>query len=386
MLEKIYKKLDDLGILVICISLLALLTHNYFRALTVPWAVVGLLFIKRDGYKKTGLELPILIYIATLFLSLVSPLDLKHSYKEIYRHLYGFVAPFMISQFVISEEKKTKYINLVIKVLIIYFFIKTNLMIFKILPSRIWDRYIPLAINPVEFSYIAGVSAIYIWGIFLKEKEKVKKGINLIFLLEILYVVLQTKTRGAWVGLVGAMVVTYIFSNNGIIKNILKAFEVLLSAILLGYTFRNSSWILKYYNRLMSITNTETNYSNIARLIAWKIGVSRFKEKIFTGWGYKVKNSYPTGPRGGDQVLDHPHSDYIAYLVGGGIIGLIGYIYLMISIIIIALKNIKNVYWLIMIGIVSYTLIYGVVEALFQVSNSLFLFLVFLGVSLSEKD
>ena len=58
----------------------------------------------------------------------------------------------------------------------------------------------------------------------------------------------------------------------------------------------------------------------------------------------------------------------------------------MISIIIKALKNIKDIYWLIMIGIVSYTLIYGFVEALFQVSNSLFLFLVFLGIAQGEKE
>ena len=257
---------------------------------------------------------------------------------------------------------------------------------FKILPSRFGERYIPLSINPVEFSYIAGVVTIYIWGKFLREKEKRKKSIDLIFLLGILYVVLQTKTRGAWLGLIGAMVATYIFSNDEIVKNIVKAVVVLLSTVFLGYIFRSSSWILKYYNRIMSITNTKTDYSNAARLIAWKMGVDRFKERVFTGWGYKVKNPYPTGPGGGNQILDHPHSDYVAYLVGSGVVGLIGYLYLMISILVKALKNKNNMYWLIIIGIVSYTLIYGTVEVLFQVSNSLFLFLVFLGIGLSEKN
>ena len=386
MLEKIYKKLDDLGILVICISLLALLTHNYFRGLTALWIIVGILFIKRDGYKKIGLELPILIYIATLFLSLISPLDLKSSYKEIYRHLYGFVAPFMIGQFVISEEKKRKYIGVVVKSIILFFFIKTNLMVFGILPSHFGERYIPLSINPVEFSYIAGVLTIYIWVEFLREKNKNKKIFNLTFVLAIMYVILQTKTRGAWLGLAGAVIIVYVFNSREILKNIFKSIGTFFSLIALGYIFRNSEFILRYYNRLMSITNTETDYSNTARLIAWKIGIDRFKEKIFTGWGYKVKNPYPTGPEGANQILDHPHSDYIAYLVGGGIIGLVGYLYLMISILVKSLKNKKNMYWLIMIGIVSYILIYGVVEVLFQVSNSLFLFLVFLGVGLSERD
>lgn len=386
MLEKIYKKLDDLGILVICISLLALLTHNYFRGLTLLWIIVGILFIKRDGYKKSELEFPILIYIATLFLSLVSPLDLKYSYKEIYRHLYGFVAPFMIGQFVILEDKKRKYIGAIIKILIGFFFIKTNLMVFGILPSHFGERYIPLSINPVEFSYIAGVLAIYIWAEFLREKNKNKKIFDLTFVLAIMYVVLQTKTRGAWLGLVVAVMVVYVFNSREVLKNIFKSMGAFFSLVALGYIFRNSEFILKYYNRIMSITNTKTDYSNTARLIAWKMGIDRFKEKIFTGWGYKVKNPYPTGPEGANQVLDHPHSDYVAYLVGGGIIGLVGYLYLMLSIIIKALKNIENIYWLIMIGIVSYTLIYGAVEALFQVSNSLFLFLVFLGIVIEKKE
>lgn len=386
MLEKIYKKLDDLGILVICVSLVALLTHNYFRGLTALWIIVGLLFIKRDGYKKIELELPILVYIATLFLSLVSPLDLKYSYKEIYRHLYGFIAPFMIGQFIISEDKKRKYIGIVVRSTILFFFIKTNLMVFKMLPSQFGERYIPLSINPVEFSYIAGVLTVYIWAEFLREKSRNKKIIDLSFVLAIVYVILQTKTRGAWLGLVGAFMVVYIFNSREIIKNIFKSMGAFFSFIVLGYIFRSNEFILKYYNRLMSIANTETDYSNTARLIAWKMGVDRFKEKIFTGWGYKVKNPYPTGPGGANQILDHPHSDYVAYLVGGGIIGLIGYLYLMLSIIIKALKNIENIYWLIMIGIVSYTLIYGAVESLFQVSNSLFLFLLFLGIVLEKKE
>lgn len=385
MLEKIYRRLDDIGLGVICISLLALLTHQYFRGLTGLWILVGMLFIKRDGYKKTGLEIPILIYIATLFFSLASPLDLKHSYKEIYRHLYGFVAPFMISQFLISEDKKIKYIGIIIKVLIAFFFVKINLMVFNILPSRFGERYTPLSINPVEFSYIAGVIAIYIWAEFLREKNRNKKIIDFLFGIAILYVILQTKTRGAWLGITGAIMIVYIFNSKEILKNIFKSILTFFCMGILGYIFRNNEFILKYYRRLISITNVETDYSNTARLIAWKMGIDRFKEKIFTGWGYKVKNPYPTGPGGANQILDHPHSDYVAYLVGGGIIGIVGYLYLIISIIIRALKNIENIYWLIMLGIVSYTLIYGVVEALFQVSNSLFLFLTFLGIALEVK-
>ncbi|MGL5049340.1 MAG: hypothetical protein ACRC6E_01740, partial [Fusobacteriaceae bacterium] len=111
MIEKVYKKLEILAIVTILVSLLSLLTHSYFRSLSFLWLLVGVLFIKRDGYKKTGLELPILLYLVSLFISLIAPLDFKHSYKEIYRHLYGFLAPFTISQFVIEDKKKKKFLD-----------------------------------------------------------------------------------------------------------------------------------------------------------------------------------------------------------------------------------------------------------------------------------
>lgn len=385
MIEKIYEKLDVLGLLTILISLLALLTHNYFRGLTFLWIVVGALFIKRDGYKKIELEIPLLIYIGTLFISLLMPLDFKHSYKEIYRQLYGFIAPFMIGQFIIDKEKKRRYIDYLMKGITTYFFIKTVLMVFKYMPSQFRERYVALPINPVEFSYIAGVVAIYSWVVFLRENDRYKKILNSIFVGMILYVILQTKTRGAWLGLLASLSIVYIFKNEKFIKNTAKTITVFLGLSGVVYIFRKNIYVLKYYNRLLSIMNTKNDYSNTSRLIAWKIGWDRFKEKPLTGWGYKVKNPYPTGPGGANQVLDHPHNEYIAFLVGGGVIGLLGYLYLMISIFIKAIKNRNNAYWLVMLGLVSFTLVYGVVEALFQVSNSLFLFLIMIGVVV-QKD
>ncbi|MEG1942085.1 MAG: O-antigen ligase family protein [Cetobacterium sp.] len=386
MLEKIYKKLDDLGILVICISLLALLTHNYFRALTLLLIIVGMIYIRKNGYKKVGLELPISIYVLTLVISLVMPLNLKASSKEIYRHLYGFVAPFMLGQIVISDEKKQKYLDFIMRGIILYFFIRTNLMILKYLPSQFGNRYIPLPIMPVEFSYIAGVVAVYVWGRFLKEKNRYQKVLNLSFVLMIVYVILQTRTRGAWIGLFGAYIFMFILKSRDVLKNILKSISIILGLVGFGYYFKNAQWFNPYYNRLQSISNTTTDYSNTARLIAWKIGFERFSQRKLTGWGYKVKNSYNVGPLGGNQVLDHPHNDYVAYLVGGGTIGLIGYLYLMLSIIWKGLKNLDNTLWLVMLGICSYTMIYGLVETLFQVTNSLFLFLAFLGIVLEKNE
>ncbi|MGL5126510.1 MAG: O-antigen ligase family protein [Fusobacteriaceae bacterium] len=380
MIEKVYKKLEILAIVTILVSLLSLLTHSYFRSLSFLWLLVGVLFIKRDGYKKTGLELPILLYLVSLFISLIAPLDFKHSYKEIYRHLYGFLAPFTISQFVIEDKKKKKFLDIVIKSVTSYFFIKTILMVLKIVPSKFGERYIPLLINPVEFSYIAGAIAIYSWVVFLKEENRYKKILNTSFLFAILYVILQTKTRGAWLGIAGALSIVYIFKNMDIVKNITKVIFSFLNIIVFTYVFRNSTLLQKYYNRIISIGNTHNDYSNTARLIAWKIGIDRFKERFLTGWGYKVKNPYSTGPGGANQILDHPHNEYVAFLVGGGIIGLFGYLYLMVSIILKSFKNRENTYWLIILGLTVFTLIYGVVEALFQVSNSLFLFLLILGI------
>lgn len=380
------EKIEKINLFLILMTLLVFLTHKYFRGLTFLWVLSGAFYIKKYGYKKTGFEVPLLIYILSLFLSLSFSLDFKHSLKEIYRHSFGFIPPFFISQLTINKRLKEKYINYLVLIMTFYFFIVTKLMVLEKIPSYFYQRYIPLYIMPVEFCFIAGVICIYLWSSFLKEKKIEIRLLNILGFLLIGYVLLKTQTRGAWLAVVFSVISTYLINSKNLKTDIMKMLVSGGGISVIFYIFRNNPKLLPIYSRILSIGNVRTDTSNTARLVAWKIGKEKFLQRKLTGWGYKAKQVYDTGEFGGYQKLEHPHSDYISYLVNTGIIGLLSYFYLMITIILKSFKNREDTCWLAMFGITIYTLTYGVVENLFHVTNSLFLFLFFLSICLIKES
>lgn len=382
----INKNLEKINLCIVLLTLLAFLTHNYFRGLTFLWGILGVFYIKKYGYKKMGFEKPLILYVTALFLSLIFALDQKYSFNEIYRHIFGFLAPFFISQIAINKRTKERAINLIMLLLTIYFFIDLRILIYKKMFSYYFSRFSPLGIMPVEFCFIVGVILLYIFSCYLKEQNKILKIVNLIGIFLMLYVLLQTKTRGAWIGLGISMTLIYLINSKRLKENLIVIFLASFIGSSCLYIFRNTRRISPIYNRIVSIINITTDRSNSDRIIAWKIGVARFSERKITGWGYKVKQAYNTTEFGGLQKLDHPHNEYISYLVGTGIVGLFSYLYLMVMIALKSFQNRDDICWLTMFGITAYTLTYGVVENLFHVTNSLFLFLFFLSICLIKEN
>ncbi|MGL5203432.1 O-antigen ligase family protein [Cetobacterium sp.] len=379
------KEYEKIALVTIGLTLLIFLTRSYFRALSFMWILTGAIHIKRFGYRKTGMEISSLIYIGALFLSLTFALDAKYSYKEIYRHLYGFIPLFFLTQVYIERKLKEQLTNVICLVMTLYFFVLNILITLQKLPTKSHGRAVPLNIMPVEFCFLAGVALIYMFAYYLKCENKNEKYLNLLAVILMSYVIIQTKTRGAWLGLIGALAVIYILNSKEVKKAIITISAAIFSSGFLFYIFRFNSKIAPIYNRVLSIANTKTDVSNGARLVAWKLGLDRFLEKKLTGWGYKVKMIYETGALGANQRLEHPHSDYISYLVATGVIGLFSYLYFMFVVAKKALSNKDDIFWLSMLGIVVYIMIYGTVESLFQVTNSLFLFLFFLSLCLIEE-
>lgn len=380
------KEYEKIALVTVGLTLLIFLTRSYFRALSFIWILTGVIHIKRFGYRKTGMEIPSLIYIGALFLSLTFALDSRYSYKEIYRHLYGFVPLFFLSQVYIEKKLKEQLTNVICLVMTLYFFILNILIILQKLPTKSHGRAVPLNIMPVEFCFLAGVALIYMFVYYLKSEKRIEKNLNLLGVILMTYIILQTKTRGAWLGLIGALAVVYVLNSKEVKKAVISIAAIIFSSGFLFYIFRFNSKIAPIYNRILSIVNTKTDVSNGARLVAWRVGLDRFLEKKLTGWGYKAKLIYEAGTLGANQRLEHPHSDYISYLVGTGVVGLFSYLYFIFVITKKALNNKNDIFWLSMLGIVVYIMIYGAVESLFQVTNSLFLFLFFLSLCLIKEE
>lgn len=367
---KKYLNLENISKLLIIIVLAQLLTNSYDRIYGILLSICGIIYIKRNGYKKSGLELPIGVYLIGCALSLPNAIIFKSSLKELYRHLYGFLLIFTVTQIPLKEKIKNRMINIVMGVLTIYYFIYVNLQILGKVPLAIpGNRYIGFHDgNIVKYAFIIGVVGIYyLWQMFKEDNLKYKICLLVLYIING-YLLLVSQTRGAWLGFVGGTVIAIFLMIKNKKRLLYMGFIGLIILFGGGYLNRNNEVVNRYYSRIESIGNTKTDLSNIARLNAWKDAISKFEKRPIFGYGYKPRVTYKTYVI---NDLDHPHNDYLNILVGSGIIGLLGYIFMLYYIIKEELKNKEYL----LIGIFSYVIIYGNFEVIIQTTNCLFLIL-----------
>lgn len=181
--------------------------------------------------------------------------------------------------------------------------------------------------------------------LFFDSSTYKRKSIYLfIFAFEI-YILLLTGTRGALVGLIAGLIMTWIFllrmdktivykilptSVHINIRLVLIFIPVLFLAILLFISMTSIS-----HPAVQHLTSWSLNDETIRnRIIFSKIAISGFKERPLLGFGeenfYIVSDKYfdPvlfTSPNG-EVLADRPHNFLLERLVNGGIFGLISYL------------------------------------------------------------
>lgn len=137
--------------------------------------------------------------------------------------------------------------------------------------------------------------------------------------------VLAGQSRGAWLTiavLLPVLTYRYLSYNKKYIYVLLLIVTVLASMFVLNPTFQN---------RLLSITNITTDRSNADRIIIWESSWNMFKAHSVIGVGlgqfrsvYNEKYKLPEVT----QDLVHSHNNIVQIVVESGIIGLLGFFYL----------------------------------------------------------
>jgi O-antigen ligase len=149
-----------------------------------------------------------------------------------------------------------------------------------------------------------------------------------------------TQTRGAVIGLVGALVILAILNifrikegSKGIkkISVIFLILLILLSALL--FVFKDSRFV-KENGTLERITSISTDdYTTKTRLSAWNSSFEAWKEKPIFGWGvenygYAFSKYFPTEiyVNSGSRIwFDNAHSVFFEHLVSTGLVGVLSY-------------------------------------------------------------
>lgn len=376
------EKLKKISMILLTVILAFFLTSNYSRSLSIILLIIGGMNIyKNKSYKFKGIEKYVLVYFAVQLLSLFFCVDLHRSLKEYYRHLYMLIPLFTVSQIPFKFKEKIKILDISTGIVTLYYLIYINLQkynLIKRLPGN-YIRYRGFGDDGtiVKYAFIVGVITLYYWFRILEKKDIKKSFIEIFMLLGNIYLIILSGTRGAWLGIIGAMIVMTILNSDNLINGIKRS--LLGLGIFIGTNFiLFKLGMFKYFEkRILSIGNVVSDKSNTARLEMWGIAYEYFKKRKLIGYGYRPDLWYKVSF---GSKFDHPHNDYFQILVGSGILGIISYFYMMFGLLYRGIKNIKEDLWLYVVGIIIFILVYGLFETLIQLSIGINIFIFILSL------
>jgi O-antigen ligase len=218
-----------------------------------------------------------------------------------------------------------------------------------------------------------------IWGNMSKNYKFILFVLDLLFLFNLIF----TKTRGAWLGFLAAIVVL------GFLKSKKVLFIAMICLLIIFISLPNI-----YTERFISSFNIEynlkTNSSNATRIGLWYSAIKMFIDNPINGVGYdQYRNAYIDEYKiEGIPPFSHSHNNLLNYAAELGLLGLVSFFYLMYVVLknlIIYYKIIENTnYKLFYLGGILVFVIYnvqGLTEYNFGDTEPLHFFWFFIAIS-----
>ncbi len=332
---------------------------------------------------KTSFILPPIIFILMgLFIS--SFLN-ENWLKELGIIKSWFILPIVFGFIVFDEIKKNDDFKNILKTLFFSAFSISIISIFYFLFGNLtYDgRLNSFYLSPNHLSMIISAGLLIgVWNIFKDRKINFTKTI---LILPILISLFLTHSYGAWIATFLSLLIILFFTN----RKIVLAFLMLC---LIFFVFEYNS------DKFKQIFNLEEKSSLNSRLVIWQsatkilsdnwlwgIGPGNFQEKYLIY--QKYFSPYP------EWAVPQPHNLFLAFWLQTGLIGLIGFLYLIIlwltkiTKILIFSKdfNQKNIS-LILLAIIISVLIHGFIDTPYWKNDLSLIFwsIIFIGLALNR--
>lgn len=217
-----------------------------------------------------------------------------------------------------------------------------------IIDEGITNRIFGTFAHPNLFAYYL-VIPLSLLVFFILKNDDLKEKFNYfptLFLAPIFVLLLLTYTRGAWLSI---LIIIFIFGAFRYRKFLAGA---LLGLILIYFVFP------PLHNRVNDLFHFKPGSSIIWRINLWKDTLGYSKEKIISGYGIGTANEVILKKRGAELGSPDPHNDYLKITLESGILGIISYLGIILSLIFVLIKGFlktespigKNLY-LILLGI-----------------------------------
>ena len=311
--------------------------------------------------KFSRLTYLILIYLFLITIASIFGVDFYHSFwSDIERgeglltiyHLFIF---FILITSLFKREKdwfRFFNISIIVSLLVSLYALGQKFELSFLLQSAGGSR---LSSTIGNASFLASYLLIHVFLCFFflyKKSKNWRIFYGLIILFEI-YIILQTGTRGAMLGLLGGLILiaflSILFSSNKKIK--LSSIGLFLILIILAGSIwfcQEQSWVQNnsILSRVTSISTTDTTTQS--RLLAWQASWHGWSDKFILGYGYENFNVafnkyFPVliYRDSGSQIwFDRAHNTIIDQAVTGGILGLLAYLSIFVFVFWIILRKI----------------------------------------------
>jgi O-antigen ligase len=340
------KKLDNI-ILFLYTALLFLFTfsiaiRNLLIGLLFIFSVIRLLFYREINIKKTEFDFYILFFLlftcASFFVAEDINLSLDRFISPILRYLFFFYISLIIIK---NKEKGRKYLNVLIY----------GNLIFAFLGILIKLIYGINYITGNGTGTVAAFNILMFTALLLnKENNNYQKGLYLFGSGSFIYILFQTNSRGAVLGLFASL---FIFIGFIVYYNFKSSKMKYLITILLIVLVMITPYLLpdRLMNKFDNLKNISANNSLKTRVVMWKSSLYMIKNNPILGVGvgnFKpnyldyIDNVSSENLTTGSRKHDHPHNMFLFIAAEQGIPSLLLFLIMIFLSVKISLFNLYN--------------------------------------------
>jgi len=321
--ENLIKSLAISLTIMVCLTRLSMAAGTVFYVISILLGLVLWYKYRHFSLNRESKEyaMAVLIFFASLIPSIIFSESIVDSAKSF---VNDFIYRFFVFILILGFIKKREYIVNMLTAFIGVTCIDCLVALYQLLTNythRPWG----FGSNPLTLAAVmimlAPISLIFLLDASLDKKLK---RVATAFLPCLIIGLLSNKSRSSWLFIpIVALPVLWQY-----VRQNKKYLCVLLATVACLGTFFTVN--PAYKTRLISITNTTTDYSNIDRIEAWYSSWEMFKDYPLTGVGLGDWRSVHEGQYRGvrnTQNLPHAHNEYFQILSEAGIAGFLGFLY-----------------------------------------------------------
>lgn len=330
--------------------------------------IAASLYLLTEGkYKlvKSGLNYPVIAFIIASSISLLSSIDIYISIYSLFS-ITLFAGLYFLVPNIVRERRQIRkimfsliFVSGLISIYGIGQYFGIDLLNLKVMGSG----YISGSFENrnVLASFLVFIMPVSVGFLFEKSSKKLKIMVGLVAIITLIALI-YTRTRGAWVGFIGAMAFfagAKLMAGRGM-KKILKSLfskkslitislMVICLGLLIRYDYRKPGSFTKKFLSIADLKDPATRH----RFVMWHTGIDIIKEHPLLGTGIGTfKKIYPkyqskylrTEKYGMFEGLSRfIHNDYLEITANTGILGLGAFLWLIVTLYWTGLKRLKQI-------------------------------------------